>query len=391
MTGPNLPSAEPSSIKRVLIVGAAVAALVLAGGTAFRLMKVHSLEAQAHDTEIPTVSVFQASKGKGSTLTLPGRLEAWNEAPVYARTGGYLRRWYVDIGTRVKAGQLLAEIDAPEVDQQLASAQAALAASTAQMDLSETTAGRWQKLADKGWVSPQAVAEKTGDLDARRAMRNQAAAEVQRLRALTGFKRIVAPFDGVVTSRSADIGALVVTGSTPLPLFTIADNSRLRLYISLPENDSDLPGVGATAQFTVPDQPGKEFSAVIVATSGAVDPRTGSMQAQLTVDNSAGVLRPGGYAAVELKTPKGQATQIRVPASALLFRREGAAVAVVDAANKISILPIKIARDDGRNLAIASGLTGQEWVVDNPTSAISAGQTVRTVRAKPQASSPSRG
>lgn len=387
MTRPDLPSANPSSVKRFLIAGAVVAAVVVAAGTGLRVMKVRSLAAEARDLETPTVSIFQPSKGKGSDLTLPGRLQAWDEAPVYARTGGYLRRWYVDIGDRVKAGQLLAEIDAPEVDQQLASAQAALAASTAQMNLSEATAGRYQRLADRGLISPQGVEEKTGDLAARRALRNQAAAEVQRLRTLTGFKRIVAPFDGVVTSRSADTGALVVSGATAQPLFTVADDRRLRLTISLPENQGDIP-VGARATFTVPEQPGKDFSATISASTGAVDPRTGAIAAQLLVDNSAGQLRSGSYATVELATPKGQANQLRVPASALLFRKEGAAVAIVDGAGKIAIRPIKIARDDGRNLAISAGLTGSEWVVDNPSSAISTGQAVRTVRRPAQKAAP---
>lgn len=381
MTRPELPSADPSSVKRVLIIGAVAAAVVLAAGTGLRIMKVRSLDAEAKAAETPTVSVFQPSRGAGSAMTLPGRLQAWNEAPVYARTGGYLRRWYVDIGTRVKAGQLLAEIDAPEVDQQLASAQAALAASTAQLDLSEATAGRWQRLADRGLVSPQAVEEKTGDLAARRALRNQAAAEVQRLRTLTGFKRIVAPFDGVVTTRSVDTGALVSSGATAQPLFTVADARRLQLYVSLPENLARIP-MGSVASFTVPDQPGKDFKAIFTADAGAVDPRTGAVTAQLAVDNTAGLLRPGGYATVSLMPPKGLVNNIRVPASALLFRREGASVAIVDASGKVAIRSIKIARDDGRNLAIASGLTGQEWVVDNPSSAISAGQAVRTVRAK---------
>ncbi len=390
MTRPDLPSASASSVKRVLMIGLGVAAVVLAGGTALRIMKVRSLDAQARAMETPTVSVFQPSRGKGAALTLPGRLQAWDEAPVYARTGGYLRRWYVDIGARVKAGQLLAEIDAPEVDQQLASAQAALAASSAQLTLSEATAGRWQKLADRGLVSQQAVEEKTGDLAARRALRNQAAAEVQRLRALTGFKRIVAPFTGVVTSRSADTGALVVSGATAQPLFTVSDDRRLRLYISLPENQAAIP-TGASARFTVPDMPGKDFTATVAASAGAVDPRTGSVAAQLLVDNSAGLLRAGSYATVELNTPQGSANEMRVPASALLFRKEGAAVAIVDSTGKIAIRPIKIGRDDGRNLAIASGLTGQEWVVDNPSSAISAGQSVRTVRSKPQAPAAAQG
>jgi RND family efflux transporter MFP subunit len=387
MTRPDLPSADPSSVKRVLVVIAVLAAVVLAAGTGLRVMKVRSLAAEARGMETPTVSVLQPSRGKGVALTLPGRLQAWDEAPVYARTGGYLRRWYVDIGDRVKAGQLLAEIDAPEVDQQLAAAQAALAASSAQLNLSEATAGRWQKLADRGLVSQQAVEEKTGDLASRRALRNQAAAEVQRLRTLTGFKRIMAPFDGVVTSRSADTGALVVSGATAQPLFTVTDDRKLRLAISLPENQANIP-MGSVATFTVPDKPGKDFTAIVTASAGAVDPRSGTVAAQLMVDNSAGELRSGSYATVELATPKGQVNAIRVPASALLFRKEGAAVAIVDAAGKVAIRPIKIARDDGKNLAISSGLTGKEWVVDNPSSAISAGQSVHAVQSKPPAARP---
>ena len=379
MSKPDMPSAAPSAMKRLLVMGAVMAAIVLAAGTGLRVMKVRALENEAHEAETPTVAVFQPSRGAGGPLTLPGRLEAWNEAPVYARTNGYLKRWYVDIGARVKAGQVLAEIDAPEVDQQLAAAQAALAASSAQLQLSEATAGRWQKLADRGLVSQQGVEEKTGDLAARRALRNQATAEVQRLRALTGFKRLVAPFDGVITSRSADIGALVVSGATSQPLFTVADDRRLRLSVSFPENQANIP-IGSTATFTVPDRPGQDFTAAVAASSGAVDPRTGTVAAQLLVDNSAGQLRPGGYATVALNTPKGEASEIRVPASALLFRREGAAVAIVDGAGKVAIRSVKIARDDGKDLAISSGLKGSEWVVDNPSSAISTGQAVKTGR-----------
>jgi RND family efflux transporter MFP subunit len=373
----DLPVSNSSNLRRAALIGGAVLALILVAGGTARVLDARALAADTQAMATPSVTLIQPRRGVGAGLSLPGRLEAWNEAPVFARTSGYIRSWRADIGARVRTGQILAEIDAPEVDQQLAAAEAALGVTQAQLDLSQTTADRWRRLLEVGTVSQQAADERAGAYAANRAARDQAVAEVRRLRALTGFKSVIAPFDGVVTTRSADIGGLVTAGSsTAGPLFTIADDRRLRLYVSIPESQAALFRPGGTARFTVPDQPGRDYSAVIVASAGAVDRSMGAMTLQLSVDNADGSLRPGGFARVAFAADDGS-SELRIPASALLFRQEGAAVAVISADHRVTIRPIAIARDDGRELAIASGLTGGERIIDNPSSAITGGQTVR--------------
>ncbi len=388
----DLPAANPAHLKRAAMIGAALLAVVLVAGATTRALSARALDADTQVMAVPSVVLIRPEQGAGAGVSLPGRLQPWAEAPVYARTSGYIRAWHVDIGAHVRAGQVLADIDAPEVDQQLAAAQAALGVAQSQMDLAQTTADRWRRLLEMGTVSQQAAEERIGAYEASRALRDQSSAEVRRLRALTGFKRVVAPFDGVVTGRTADIGGLVVAGSaTAEPLFTIADDRRLRLYVSLPENQSALLQPGATARFTVPDQPGREFTARLAASADAVNPQTGTMTVQLGVDNTEGTLRPGGYARVSLQTanPQNATRELRIPVSALLFRKEGPAVAILAANNRVAIRPIVIARDNGRELVIASGLTGQERIIDNPSSAITTGQEVRI--AAPAAQSQAQG
>jgi RND family efflux transporter MFP subunit len=324
-----LPTTPPKRLRRAAYGITAVLAVILVAGTATRLMARQDLRAATNDGVVQSVSVTRPSQGEADTLVLPGRLQAWAEAPVYARTSGYLRGWYVDIGTPVKTGQLLAEIDAPEVDQQLVAANAALATAEAQRDLAAVTSKRWERLVGENAVSQQEADEKRGDFAAREAMRNEAQANVQRLRALTGFRRIVAPFDGVVTSRATDVGALVTAGSGAAePLFTIADDRRLRLYVSLPENQSAMLRPGGSATFTVPDPAGDRPSARSLPTTlgrrrsaHRVDARL-----QLTVDNSGrNALRPGGYAArgAASRRDRGRRARSAMPASALLFRQRG--------------------------------------------------------------------
>lgn len=380
-----LPQTSPKRLRRAAYAVAAVLAVILVAGTATRLMARQDLSAATHDGAVQSVSVTQPSPGQAGALVLPGRLQAWAEAPVYARTSGYLRGWYVDIGATVKAGQLLAEVDAPEVDQQLVAANAALATTQAQRDLAQVTAARWDRLVGENAVSQQEADERRGDLAARDAMRNEAQANVQRLRALTGFRRIVAPFDGVVTSRATDVGALIAAGDgRATPLFTVADTRKLRLYVSVPQSLAAGIRLGLTAHFTVPEQPGLQFQARLVRSAQAVDAQSGAVLVQLEFDNAAGQLKPGAYAQVtlDLQGPTTGARPLRVPANALLFRKEGTAVALVGSDNRVRIQSVRIVRDFGTDLELAGGVGAGEWVVNSPPDSIADGDVVRAVRPK---------
>jgi RND family efflux transporter MFP subunit len=383
----HVPPASNKSLKTIGVVGVSVLALVLVFGVSSRLMARQDLHATVEAAAIPTVSVVQPQAGETNALVLPGQLQAWADAPVYARTNGYLRRWYVDIGDHVKAGQVLADIDTPEVDQQLLAARAALATADANRALAATTSARWERLVKQKAVSQQEADERAGDLAAKTATENEARANVNRLLALTNFKRIVAPFDGAVTTRATDIGALIVAGDArATPLFTVTDNTRLRLYVNVPQNYASAFKTGTTAHFTTADHPNQVFVAKVERSADAVNVQSGAMLVQLVFDNHAGVLKPGAYAQVTLDGLAGApvatataAVPMRIPASALLFRKEGTAVAVVDGSGRVTIRPVQIARDFGAELAIGSGLSSSDRVIDSPSDAIATGDKVKPV------------
>jgi RND family efflux transporter MFP subunit len=374
--------ASPRRVGLFLLLGLAGLGGVLWITFSSRLEAQEKLREITAAATIPSVSVAQPTEVRARPLSLPGRLVAWAEAPVYARTSGFVARRLVDIGDVVTAGQLLAVIDAPEVDQQLAAAEAALATVRAQRDLSARSAQRWNELVARSVVSQQATDERRGDLAARSAQLVQAEAEVNRLRALTGFNQVVAPFEGRVTSRGTDVGALIVNAATSAqPLFTITDSSKLRLYVRVPQAYAGAIGPGVTAQFTVPEHGDQTFTAELTRTTDAVDVQSGSMLVQLTVDNQGDLLKPGGYAQVRLELPaRAGGSQVRIPASALIFRADGTAVAVVDEAGKVAVKPVRIARDHGAALDI-SGLERSEWVINSPSDAIRSGDVVRPNRA----------
>jgi RND family efflux transporter MFP subunit len=368
----------------VLFAGAAFVA-ILVGGVTSRLSVHQQLVATTAEAAIPTVSVVRPTGAQPGALVLPGQLQAWSESPVYARTNGYLRHWFVDIGDHVKNGQVMADIDTPELDQQLTAAKAAVKTADANRALADITAKRWDRLITTHAVSQQEVDQYHGQLAARQAMEAEAVAEVDRLKALTGFERIIAPFDGVVTSRATDIGDLIVAGAaTSRPLFTVADTKTLRLYVSVPQSYAAAIQPGMTAQFIVPDLPNQTFSAKLVRTADAVNGQSGTMLIQLLYDNTSGLLKPGAYAQVRLTVPvsaAGQAADLRIPSSALLFRKEGTAVAVVGADGRVTIRPIRIAQDFGAQLAVGSGVGPGDMVVDSPSDAIATGDRVKPVLA----------
>jgi RND family efflux transporter MFP subunit len=369
---------KPSSVKRILVAGAAVFAAIAVAGTISRIASRHALATWTAEQAVPTVSIVHPAAATTSAMVLPGRIQAWAEAPVYARTSGYLRKWYADIGQHVSAGAVLADIDAPDLDQQLQAASAALATAEANRALSETLAARGDRLVKTGDVSQQEVDQRHADLAAKIAMRNQARANLDQLKAMTGFKRIVAPFDGVVTSRAVDVGALISAGdSKPVPLFTVSDTSKLRVYVNVPQSDAVLITPAVTAKFTVPEFPNRTFDASFANTADAVNTQ-GAMLVQLMVDNHDGLLKPGGYAQVTLQIPKAVAnTAVRIPASTLIFRREGLSVAVVGKDDTVAIRPIQLSEDDGAEVEVATGLSREDRVIDSPSDGIANGDKVR--------------
>ncbi|MDB5482059.1 MAG: efflux transporter, family, subunit [Caulobacteraceae bacterium] len=373
----------PRRLKAVGLAALCVAAGIVAFGALSRVQADQNLRRWTTAQATPVVRLASVAGLNGQSLVLPGAVQAFYNAPIHARVAGYLKRWYADIGSPVKAGQVLAEIDTPDLDQQLNQAKADLATAVANQQLSQITAQRWAGLLAKDAVARQDADNKNGDLAAKTTLVASARANVQRLQALEGFKRITAPFDGVVTTRSTDIGALIsVGGPTDTPLFTVADEKRLRIYVQVPQNYSADVRPGMTASFTVPEHPGKVFTANVAASADAITPQSGSLLVQLQIDNTDRQLKPGDYAQVRFALPSDNGA-IRAPASALMFRDAGMSVAVVGSGGRVAIRPVTIGRDLGATVEIASGLTAADRVIDNPPDSLRAGDLVRV--AAPQA------
>lgn len=373
----------PRGLKLAGIVVICLAVLIAAVGIVSRVLAGRDTRAWSDANALPVVSVINLhGSDKHGDLMLPGNVQAFNAAPIYARVSGYLKKWYVDIGAHVRAGQVLADIDVPDQDAQLAQAKADLATAAATAKLAEETAARWNMLAKQNAVAPQEVDEKNGDLAAKRAAVAAAQANVQRLADLQSFKHLVAPFDGTVTSRSVDVGALVSVG-TPgaTPLFTVADDSKVRIYVNVPQSYSAQVRPGMLASFTVPEYPGRSFAATLVTTARAVNTETGTVLIQLQAENRDNQLKPGDYAQVQFKVAAGQGT-IQLPASALVFNDNGSAVATVGPGNRVRFKPVTIGRDYGTSVEIASGLTRQDRVIDNPPDALRMGDQVRVARGR---------
>lgn len=378
--GRNTSGAPPS--RRALRLGAVIigglALLVVVGGLITRAEENAQLRDWTEAQAIPTVAVAApGGAAAGGALELPGRLEAYVRAPIYARVSGYLKSWNYDIGAPVKAGAVLAEIDAPDLDQQLAQAEADLSTAQANLTLSASTAQRWQSMLGTNAVSKQEVDEKTGDLAAKQALVKAARANVDRLRATEAFKRIVAPFDGIVTARQTDIGALIQAGGGGGPeLFEVSDVSKLRLYVNVPQNYVPRVPPGTPARVTVPEHPNKTYAATVESSSQSVVAASGTTLMQLAVDNSARELLPGGYASVQLELPH-DATTLNVPASALIFDGQGLRVATVDSSDHVRLKAVTMGRDLGATVEISSGLTPQDRVIQTPPDGLAEGSVVR--------------
>jgi RND family efflux transporter MFP subunit len=380
---PSQPSEQPKPQRHRFKVFLLLIVLIAIGGWGInaRIDAAAKLEKETNDQTIPTVAVIQASHGPMyEDVVLPATVQAWHEAPIYARTNGYLKDWVTDIGTFVKAGDLLAEIETPEIDAQLRQAEADLATAEANNQLAQTTAKRWQALLKTNSVSKQEADEKIGDAAAKEALVASARANLERLNELEGFKRVTAPFDGTITARNTDTGALINAGSGGVgqELFHIAEIGRLRVYVQVPENTMQAITPDMTAELHFMEYPQRYFTATLTRTANALDPATRTLLIELEVDNEKGELLPGSYAEAHMKLPLSNDI-VHVPVNTLLFRSSGLQVATVDAENKAQLKTITIGRDYGKDVEVTSGLAPGESVIVNPPDSLANGQAVHVV------------
>jgi RND family efflux transporter MFP subunit len=331
-------------------------------------------------TEAQAVPVVATAKpdtsGQRTTLDLPGRLEAYSQAQIYARVSGYVKDWKADMGTAVKSGELLAEIDAPDLDQQIMQAQAAFASAQAGLTLSKATLQRGQTLIPSGAISKADLDQRTADASNKEGLANAARADLDRLRVLEQYKRITAPFDGLVTARNTDTGALINAGAAGAPLFVVSDTRRLRLYVNVPQIFVPSIQIGTKAKIFVPEHPGRTFLATVQASAQAVDIASGTTRFLLVVDNAAGELMTGDFANVSFELPHPEVA-INVPASALIFNQRGLFVATVGTDNRVMLKAITISRDLGKEVEIGSGISADDHVIESPPDGIAQGDQVR--------------
>lgn len=364
------------------LVAACGLGLLIVKGIQTRLHAETALQSEARADSAPIVSVIHPKLGAPtSELILPGSVEAFTDTPVYARTSGYLKRWYFDIGARVAAGQLLAEIETPEVDQQLSQARAELNTARANYELARSTATRWQDLQKSDSVSRQETDEKLGDLRAKQATLDAVAANVKRLEETQSFQKVYAPFAGVITARNTDIGALINAGSSGVgkELFHLAAIARMRVYVAVPQANSTSAAPGTAADVTLAEQPGRLYRGSLARTANSIEPASRTLRVEVDVDNPDGSLLPGAYVQVHLKLP-GRTNAVTVPVSATLFRSEGLNVAAVRDGHVV-LVPISVGRDYGNELEVVSGLRSEEALIVNPPDSLANGQAVRLASA----------
>ncbi|WP_175924287.1 efflux RND transporter periplasmic adaptor subunit [Burkholderia latens] len=367
------------NLKLVATIVVLIAVGIVTTGIVGRANAKQEMTRWSAEQAVPTVVAYTPSAaGNGATLVLPGHLSAFESAPIHAQVSGYLHAWYADIGAHVKSGQLLGLIDTPELDQQLQQARADLQSSLANERLAASTAARWTEMLAQDSVSQQETDEKTSDLAAKKAIVAANEANVRRLEALEGFKRIVAPFDGVVTARKTDIGQLISAGGDAGPeLFAVSDVHQMRVYVSVPQNETAAIRPGMTATLTVPEHPDESFHATLADTDDSISDSTGTLLVQLIVDNRDGKLIPGEYTEVRFSLPTNSNHALTIQASSLIFRQAGLQVAVVSKDNRAVFKPITIATDFGTRVQVATGLAPTDRVIDNPPDSLSAGDLVR--------------
>jgi membrane fusion protein, multidrug efflux system len=365
------------------IIAVAGALTLVVSGIRAREDSNVKLKEWTDEQAVPAVAVIYADAGPlTATIDLPGRLEAYYRAPIFARVNGYLKNWSKDIGARVKAGEVIAEIDAPDLDQQLLQARADLANQEASAKLSEVTLARRKTLIASNFVSMQEIDERTADLANKNAAVKSSQANVERLEALAGYKKITAPFDGIVTARNTDVGALINAGGTSsAPMFIVSDIKKLRVYVNVPQTYVPSVKIGAKATISVPEYPTRTFEATVEASAQAVDVTSGTTQMQLGLDNTSGELMPGGFANVRLVLQR-DSVPLHIPSSALIFDKTGLRVATVTPDSKILFKPVKIARDLGRDIELAGGISLDDRVISTPPDGMVDGDPVRVVSTK---------
>ncbi|HEY6412039.1 MAG TPA: efflux RND transporter periplasmic adaptor subunit [Edaphobacter sp.] len=387
--GSSKPQSEGSRVRAVVMVVIAlvVVAVLVITGIVPRLRASKALAAETGRLAAPTVLVVQPKVGAPSQeIVLPGNIEAFVDSPIFARTNGYLKRWYFDIGSHVKQGQLLADIESPEIDHELSQAQADLGTALANERLSEITANRFSDLIKQDAVSQQDTDNAVNELAARRTAVKSAQANVDRLSQLVAFEKVYAPFDGVVTVRNTDIGQLIDSGASggqARALFQMAAVNRLRVFLSVPQIYSQAASPGLTADLMFTEFPGRRFPGKLVRTSRAIDPVSRTLNVEVDVDNTKGELFPGAFAEVHLKL-KDTVPTLTVPVSALLFRREGLRIAVAKSDDTAQLLPITLGRDFGDIVEVTTGLTEQERVISNPPDSIINGERLNVQVESPQ-------
>jgi membrane fusion protein, multidrug efflux system len=367
-------------LKRLAIYILIAGIVVGAWGIFTRLQARSALERSTQAAAVINVIVVKPHRGENSNeIVLPGDVQAYTDAPIYARTSGYLKRWYADIGKQVKLGDVLADIETPEVDAQYRQAKADLATAEANYHLAQTTAARYQELRKTGLVAAQDVDNAQGDADAKTAQLESARQNLQRLAQLEGFNRVTAPFDGVVTARRTDVGALVTQGNTSgQELFHMTATSRLRVYVQVPQAYVSLVQPGLVAELSFPERPDRRYSAKLVSTSRAIDVTTRTLLTELEADNAKGELLSGSFAQVHLPLPVGMSSW-RLPSNALLFRADGLHVAAVDADGRVQLNAVRLGRDFGSEIEVVSGMTADDRVIINPPDSLLAGTLVRVV------------
>lgn len=361
----------------LLLLLAVALGVVIFIGIASRAKAGVTLKRDTGKTAVANVSVtYPKADSPLDEIVLPGNTQAYTDTPIYARTSGYLKHWYFDIGAHVKAGALLADIETPEVDQQLAQAKAQLATAQANFELAKSTAARWQDLLKTDSVSKQETDQKLGDLNAQKATVDSAESNVRRLREMLGFQKVYAPFSGVITARNVDTGSLIDAGanSPGRELFHLAALNVLRVYVSVPEVYSRAARTGATATLTLDEFPGRVFHGKLVRNANSIDMTARTLLVEIDVANPRGELLPGSYVQVHLKLPS-QLRSVTIPSNTLLFRQEGMRVAVVRDGH-VQLVPIKIGRDYGKAVEVVSGLEANDPVILNPADSILSGTPV---------------
>ena len=387
---PSPPVVTRRGLRIAAVAAVTIAATVVIMGIATRKMADARLNEWTETQAVPVVAAAPPdTRAKRNALDLPGRLEAYSQAQIYARVSGYIKEWKADAGTPVTAGQLLAEIDAPDLDQQIMQAEADVASAQANLGLAQANLQRGQSLIQSGAVSKRDLDQRAADFDNRQGLVKSSQANLDRLRVLEKYKRIVAPFEGLVTARTTDVGALINAGSGGGPaLFVVSDTRRLRAYVNVPQNY--VPGVkiGTKAQIAVPEYPGRTFLGTVEASAQSVDMASGTTRMQLAVDNADGALMTGSFATVRLELPASEIA-INVPASALIFDKNGLRVATVGPDDRVILKQITIARDLGREVEVASGITADDRVIESPPDGIASGDRVRVAGrpASPEAAS----